>query len=314
MEVAGGLEGELAAAAVGGDGHERHVVVRSDGAGVAHGQGMVLRRRGGRPPEVEHRPPAAVAELQAVAEREHVVEGGPADLVHDERPAELGFLGEDASADLGVAHAADALGEREVGEVVAVGGAVLGRVELRLVAHEHAEAPVPHLGSEVGAALVGAAGGVEPGPPVADLRPFHHQERDGLAAGLPLADQPLELPLHGVARVAGDLAPDAGGHHLQHAGADLVHGGEHRSQLVLGGEGARDWVPPDVAVAGGAAAGEAECTRPEAGAHDGAHLRQLVVGGVVEGPLAHDVGAHGGAAALPPAGPVRPVLAGRPAR
>ena len=44
----------------------------------------------------------------------------------------------------------------------------------------------------------------------------------------------------------------------------------------------------------GATGREAERTRLEARPHDGAHRGEVVVGGVVEGPLPHHVGAHGG--------------------
>ena len=223
-----------------------------------------------------------------------MVEGPPADLVHEERAAEVGLLGQDPGADLRVPHPPDAFGQRQVGEVVAVGGPVLEGVELRLEAHQHAEAPVADLGAQVRAPGVGLAGRLEPGSPMIDLGPLHHEEGDRAAGALAQPDQPLELVLHGAGRVARDLTAHTRGHDLEHAGTDVVHGAEEGGELVLGSERAGHRFPPGVTVPGGPPGGEPEGTGLEAGTHDRAHLLEVVVGGVVEGPLAHHVGPDGG--------------------
>ena len=116
----------------------------------------------------------------------------------------------------------------------------------------------------------------------------------GRVGALALADEPRQLVLHGVGGVAGDLAADAGGDHLEDARSDLVERRQDGGQLGLGCEGAGDGVAPDVAVPGRAAGREAEGARLHAGAHDGADRVEVGVGGVLERALTHDVGPDGG--------------------
>ena len=107
---------------------------------------------------------------RSVPEHIDVIEGSTTDLVHEEGTAEVWLFGEDTGTHLGVMHSPYPLGQREVGQFVAVGGPVLKGIELRLVAQEYAEAAVTDLWSKVGPSGVGTMGRLEPGSPAARPR------------------------------------------------------------------------------------------------------------------------------------------------
>ena len=212
--------------------------------------------------------------LQGVAQGEDVVEGAPADLVHEERAAEVGLLGQDPRPHLGVAHPPHPLGQRQVGQLVAVGGPVLERVELRLVAHQHPEAAVADLRPQLRTAGVGLGGRASNhGRQWSTSGRSMTRNVIGRSVASPWRTSHSSSLLHGAGGVAGDLPADPGGDDLEDAGAGLVHGGEDRGELVLGGEGARHRVAAGVAVTGGAPGREPERTGLQAVADDGADAR-----------------------------------------
>ena len=120
---------------------------------------------------------------------------------------------------------------------------------------------------------------------------LEEEERHGQVELGREATHPVDLLEGGL----GVLAVGAGLGQLEHgAVAGLGHGGGDAPELVLGGEGAGDGVARAGGVAEHAGGGEADGAGVDGLADEAAHLGDLALGGgtVLEGLLAHDVGAQ----------------------